>query len=42
MRTSLASVGHTSARIAIPPICSGHIDRSGEGFVATLFVDAAE
>jgi hypothetical protein len=24
--TSRASVGHTSARMALPPICFGHID----------------
>jgi hypothetical protein len=27
--TLRASVGHTSARIAIPPNCVGHIDRGG-------------
>jgi hypothetical protein len=27
MRIARASVGHTSAGIALPPICFGHIDR---------------
>ena len=31
MRTSLASVGHTSERTAGPPISCGHIDRSIHG-----------
>jgi hypothetical protein len=29
--TLRASVGHTSARIALPPICFGHIDRGAQG-----------
>jgi hypothetical protein len=33
--TSRASVGYTSVRIAIPPICFGHIDRRIERLADT-------
>ena len=37
-----APVRSTECNLARNVALSGHIDRSGEGFVATLFVDAAE